>query len=306
MIKSLVRAYHELSKRDLRVLRVIEVGHRRYEFVPEELITKWARYRREEVLDSIRRLHYYGFLRRNLAPYKGWKITALGYDVLALHTLRVQRKVVKISPTPIGIGKESVVYAGETPSGYKVAIKFHRGGVSAFRYEEPFRSKVARYKHLAEVFETRLSALAEFFALQRVFEGGGLVPEPLTYNRHVVVMGYVEGVELYRLSQGDFKKIADDVILTLGVALRLGIVHGDLSPYNIIVGNRSYVIDWPQWVPLGYNNYELHLQRDLNNIAKFFKRYQVEIPVDELLKTAREAEDSGGKFLLEINKTTFL
>lgn len=306
MIKSLVRAYHELSKRDLRILRIIEVGHRRYEFVPEEMVTKWARYRREEVLDSIRRLHYYGFLRRNMAPYKGWKITALGYDVLALHTLRTQRKVVKISPTPIGVGKESVVYAGEAPSGYKVAIKFHRGGVSAFRYEKPFRSKVAKYKHLAEVFETRLSALAEFFALQRVFEGGGLVPEPLAYNRHVVVMSYIDGIELYRFSKGDFKKIVEDVISTLSVALRLGIIHGDLSPYNIIVGARSYVIDWPQWVPHGYPNYEFYLQRDLENIVKFFKRYQIDIPVDDLLKVVKEAEDSGEKFLAEINKTTFL
>jgi RIO kinase 2 len=304
VIKSVIEAYHRLEKRDLRILRIIEVGHRRHEFVPEELIARWARYRREEVLDSIKRLHYYGFLRRNTAPYRGWKITALGYDVLALHTLRMQRKILRLSPTPIGVGKESVVYAGETPSGFKIAVKFHRGGVSVFRYEELFRSKVAKFSHLEEVFNTRLSAVAEFFALSKIFEGGGLVPEPIAYNRHVVVMSYIEGVELYKLSDGDFKKILDDILHTINVALSLGIIHGDLSPYNILVGERSYIIDWPQWVPTSHPGAKRYLQRDLTNLSTFFKKWGVEIPLEEALNI--KYTESVREFFEKINKMDFL
>ena len=132
MIKSVVDAYSQLAKRELRILRIIEAGHRRYEFVPQRLVERWARYRKEEVRDSVRRLHYLGLLRRNVSAYLGWKITAAGYDVLALHTLRMKKKILKLSPTPIGVGKESVVYAGESPSGFKIAAKFHRGDVSMF------------------------------------------------------------------------------------------------------------------------------------------------------------------------------
>ncbi len=306
MIKSVVEAYDHLTKRDLRVLRIIEVGHRRYEFVPQRLVEKWARYREADVRDSVRRLHYLGLLRRNLSPYLGWKITAAGYDVLALHTLRVKKKILKLSPTPIGVGKESVVYAGESPSGFKIAAKFHRGGVSVFRYEEAFRAKVCKYEHLRHVYETRLSALAEFYALEKVFEAGGYVPEPLAYNRHVVVMQYIDGVDLYRLDAGEFTIIAQDVLETLRVAIRLGIVHGDLSPYNIIASKKAYMIDWPQWVPLRHPAAATYLMRDLHNIATYFKEKGVDFPVEELLKTAEEGSGDSAKRFAELIKTSLL
>lgn len=306
MLKNVVEGYDKLTKRDLRILRIIEVGHLKYEYVPEELVVGWARYRKEEVVESIRRLHYYGFLRRNVAPYRGWKITALGYDVLALHTLVLRRKILSLSPTPLGVGKESVVYAGVTPSGFKVALKFHRGRVSVFRYERPFLRKVSKYRHLADVFETRLSALAEYFALSKVFEAGGWVPEPIAYNRHVVLMSYVEGVELYRSAEGVMRKIADDVVHTISTALRIGIIHGDLSPYNIIAGDRGYVIDWPQWVPTRHPKAEYYLRRDLATISAFFKKWGVEIPVEELAQVVGESGNSGEQFLSEIYKQDFL
>lgn len=286
MIKSVVETYNALEKRDLRVLRIIEVGHRRYEFVPNELVERWARYRPEDVGESIKRLHYFGLLRRNKAPYLGWKITAAGYDVLAIHTLRARRKIARLSPTPIGVGKESVVYAGETPSGYKVAVKFHRGGVSVFRFEKAFRRKVAKYRHLVEVYEVRLSALAEYFALSKIFEAGGNVPEPVAVNRHVVVMEFIDGVELYRAREVNLEA-ARRVFDTVKTALGLGIIHGDLSPYNVIVGKDVYIIDWPQWVPAEHPNAGEYLRRDLENMASFFSKRGIELPLEELVPTSR-------------------
>jgi len=54
VIRSVVEAYSQLAKRDLRILRIIEAGHRRYEFVPQRLVERWARYRKEEVRDSVK------------------------------------------------------------------------------------------------------------------------------------------------------------------------------------------------------------------------------------------------------------
>jgi len=298
VIKDVVEAYGQLEKRDLRVLRMIEAGHRRYEFVPQEVIERWCRCRREEVAQIIRRLHYLGLLRRNTAPYLGWRITAQGYDVLAIHTLRVKRKVLKLSPTPVGVGKEAVVYVGESPSGFKLAVKFHRGGVSVFRYEKAFQRLVKKYAHLAQVYETRLSALAEYFALEKVFEAGGHVPEPIAVNRHVVVMAYVDGVELYRCRSCDFRRVAEDVLETVVTALRIGIVHGDLSPYNVIAGERGYVIDWPQWMPTDSPGAEAYLRRDLENISAFFRRVGVELQ----LKDFELGHGMGDAFVELINK----
>ncbi|MFN7106240.1 MAG: RIO1 family regulatory kinase/ATPase [Pyrobaculum sp.] len=293
MIRDVVEAYDKLDKRDLRILRIIEAGHKKFEFVPHELVEKWARYRREEVRERVKYLHRLGLLRRNIAPRLGWKITAAGLDVLALHTLSVKKKVVKLSPTPIGTGKEAVVYAGETPSGFKVAVKFHRGGVSTFW--AIFRRKPEKYRHLTQIYEARLSALAEFFALEKIFEAGGLVPEPILVNRHVVVMGYIEGVELYRY-RGEIGKIFDDVFYTLKTAVRLGIIHGDLSPYNILAGRRGYIIDWPQWMPATHPKAVDYLRQDVENIAKFFK-----ISPETLSRELVTEIDVGEEFKKKIN-----
>jgi RIO kinase 2 len=305
VIVNVVEAYGKLTKRDLRTLRVIEAGHKYYEYVPQELIERWSRCRREEVAQSIRRMHALGLLRRSHSAYLGWRITAAGYDVLALHTLRARQRVARVSPTPIGVGKEAAVYAGEMPSGFKVALKFYRGGASAFRYDKAFRSRVRKFRHLKQVYETRLSALAEYFALRKIFDAGGIVPEPLAYNRHVVVMSYINGVELHRLADGDFKRIADDIVTTLLAALRAGIIHGDLSPYNVIVGERGYVIDWPQWVPVWHQNAAGLLLRDINNIASYFRKRGVELPVSEVMRAAEEGGSAARDFIAEMNKYLF-
>jgi RIO-like serine/threonine protein kinase fused to N-terminal HTH domain len=99
--------------------------------------------------------------------------------------------------------------------------------------------------------------------------------------------------------------VAQDVLETLNVALSLGIVHGDLSPYNIIAGEKTYVIDWPQWIPVGHPAAEEFLRRDLHNVATYFAERGVAIPVEDLLKAAREGGDSGRRFI-EYIKTSLL
>jgi len=90
------------------------------------------------------------------------------------------------------------------------------------------------------------------------------------------------------------------------VALRLGIVHGDLSPYNIIAGRRAYIIDWPQWVPLGHPVAAAYLRRDLHNMATYFKEKGVNFPVEELLNAVGEGDVDGGERFIELIKTSLL
>ena len=302
MIKDVVEAYWSLSKRDLSVLKLLEKGHRRYEFIPQEVLEKLFRRRDEELRNSLKKLHGLGLLRRNTSPYLGWKITALGYDVLAIHTLRARKKIVSISPTPLGVGKEAVVYAGDTPSGLKIVLKFYRRGVASFKLKE--LKKLGKVKHLHDLYRTRLSAAAEYFALSKIFEGGGLVPEPITYNRHVVVMAYLDGVELYRLNSGTFEKIIEDVVETLKISLSLGIIHGDLSPYNIIVSRRSYIIDWPQWVPATHPKALKYLRRDFENLEKFFKSRGISLDLGGLVQYVKRGAVE--EFVHHFNKDVFL
>ncbi len=243
---NVVTLHRSLDDVDFRILKTLEDAHKKYEFVPHEFLER----RVDE--GRLRKLHHLGLLRRNATPWLGWKLTPRGYDVLAFHALR--RRIAKLASSPIGVGKDSVVYMGETHSGLKVVLKFHKS------------SKHTRVRHMDYIFGARSSALAEFSALTKIFEAGGLVPEPIMLSKHVVVMRYIEGVELYKCK----RDVLDDVLHTVKTALSLGIVHGDLSPYNVLVGDRGYVIDWSQWVPLDKPGALERLKRDVDNIAEFF------------------------------------
>ena len=282
-IRSLIETYNALDKLDLRVLRLIEIAHARHRYVPYRLIARWARADEEKVGSSLSKLNKLKLIQREKGPYEGYRLTFGAYDVLALHSLRKMGKLVSISPTPIGVGKESVVYSGETPSGVKVAVKFHRTGTSSFVKVKKVRSFLGKRRHLTKLYEARLSAQAEFTALVTIFDAGGYVPEPIAVNRHVVVMRYVDGVEAYKAEPVDASSVAEDVLKTVELALENGIIHGDLTPYNILIGDRAYVIDWPQWVPAFHPNAEDILSRDLLYLERYFSRYGVNIDKDRIL-----------------------
>jgi len=67
---------------------------------------------------------------------------------------------------------------------------------------------------------------------------------------------------------------------------RLGIVHADLSEFNIMVEEgRCIFIDWPQFTETGHPNAEAILGRDIDNILGYFQRkYQLEYDREDVLR----------------------
>ena len=68
------------------------------------------------------------------------------------------------------------------------------------------------------------------------------------------------------------------IIDNIGLWLTNHVVHGDLSPYNILYWERRIVaIDFPQAVDSRINpNARMLLIRDLENICGHFRRYGIE------------------------------
>jgi len=74
------------------------------------------------------------------------------------------------------------------------------------------------------------------------------------------------------------------IVDAMHVFARAGFVHGDLSPYNLLVHDgRLVVIDLPQIVDAVANPNGLDLlHRDCTNIADWFTRQRVECDAEEL------------------------
>jgi len=124
---------------------------------------------------------------------------------------------------------------------------------------------------------------AEVDALYRLAAAGVRVPKPFNFHEGVLLM------ELVTDANGDAAPRLNDVSFTAEEALahhatllaevvrmlRAGVVHGDLSEFNILLGaDGPVIIDLPQAVDAAGNNHaERMLLRDVANLNAFFGRF---------------------------------
>ncbi|RLI08288.1 serine/threonine protein kinase [Candidatus Bathyarchaeota archaeon] len=276
----------KLEPEDLRVLQAVELGMADFEYVPLDHIIKYANLNPHEVEFRIGELNKKDLLYGQPGPYRGYILNYAGYDCLALNAL-VKADALEALGRPLGVGKEADVYEALTPDGSRVAVKFHRLGRTSFRETRRKRGYVADRRHVSWLYQSRLAAEREFEALRRVHSAGVSVPEPLHRNRHMLVMSYIDGYNLADVdSLDDPEGFLDDILRNVGLALSAGVIHTDLSEFNIVVQKDGEVllIDWPQFVSRDHPNAEAILRRDLHNVLRYFKRkFGVERSLDEAL-----------------------
>lgn len=268
-----VQAIRKLESEDFRALQVIEAAMSRHGFVPKEVIAKYANFNIEETAFRLKRLSKLRLIRQLRGAYVGYTLNYAGYDCLAINAL-VKAGVLEAFGKPLGVGKEADVYDALNPKGERMAVKFHRLGRISFRQTR--RKRGYALEKASWLFQSRLAAEKEFQALKLVFPHGIAVPEPISQNRHVLVMGMIEGAELAEYKQiPKPQKILNEILLNIRKTyLEAGVVHADLSEYNVILkpDMRILIIDWPQYVTSGHPNAEQLLTRDVKNILTFFKR----------------------------------
>jgi RIO kinase 1 len=128
---------------------------------------------------------------------------------------------------------------------------------------------------------------AEVDALYRLAAAGVRVPQPFNFHDGVLLM------ELVADAQGDAAPRLNDVAFTPDEArahhaallqevvrmLCAGIVHGDLSEFNILLASDGpVIIDLPQAVDAAGNNHAARmLLRDVDNLRDFFGRFAPEL-----------------------------
>jgi RIO kinase 1 len=76
-----------------------------------------------------------------------------------------------------------------------------------------------------------------------------------------------------------------DIVSSMGKAYRKAeLVHGDLSEYNILLHEGSpYIIDWGQAMTTEHPNHMDFLKRDIVNVNRFFRSWDVKVLDDEAM-----------------------
>lgn len=261
-----IRTLHKYEK---QILVTLERSMKRYSWVPLEQIIALTGLSGSEVNYRIGRLMEWGMVRYNTVPYDGYALVFGGYDTLALATL-ARKGAISALGAKIGEGKESVVH--EALGLGPVAIKFHRVGQRSFTSARVNREYMPEAGHCPWLLASRRSAEREYAALTSLHPDVS-VPLPIDQNRHAVVMGLVAGQSLSRMRIPDPKATLDEILDNVRKAYRKGVIHADLSEFNILVEDgRCVFIDWPQWTESGHQNAGALLTRDLGTILTYFRR----------------------------------
>ena len=128
---------------------------------------------------------------------------------------------------------------------------------------------------------------AEVDALRTLADAGVRVPHVYDYVDGILLMEFVVDADGcaaprlndIRLSIMKAREYHGQLIRQIVLMLCAGIIHGDLSEYNVLVGRDGMVIiDLPQAVnAAGNNNARSMLERDVENITAYFGRFAPEL-----------------------------
>ncbi|MFO7926377.1 MAG: serine/threonine-protein kinase RIO2 [Halobacteriota archaeon] len=278
MVQNVATRMVELEREDFHLLSGIEHGMRFSRWVAREKLPEFSRLDPSDIEYRIDRCMDRELLEQKTMQYTGYRLTFEGYDALALRAFS-ERETIDGVGSPLGVGKESDVY--EVRSFRPLALKYHREGYTNFREVQKEREYTADNEHRSWLYTARKAAEREYETLETLYPNVS-VPRPVDQNRHAIVMERIDGVELSRvkLEPEQVVGVLDLILSELMAAYEAGVVHADMSEYNVFVASDGVTIfDWPQAVPTEHANSRELLQRDIDNLFGHFERkYPRETP----------------------------
>ncbi len=126
----------------------------------------------------------------------------------------------------------------------------------------------------------------EYTALQILHNAGVSVPEPYGVGENAILMTYIGSKDRaaptlheVRLKAGEASSFFEQIIESIAVMLDKGLVHGDLSAYNILYWQGKITfIDFPQVVHAHTNrSAQSILNRDVARVCRYFARYGIQV-----------------------------
>jgi RIO kinase 1 len=131
----------------------------------------------------------------------------------------------------------------------------------------------------------------EYKTLESLYKAGAAVPRPVGAAENAILMGYVGDEYLAAptlqettLSVAEAKPLFDEAMRNIELMMQYGIIHGDLSAYNILYWEgKITLIDFPQVTQAQTNRNAFKiLRRDVERICNYFAGYGIRSDVQAI------------------------
>ena len=156
---------------------------------------------------------------------------------------------------------------------FKKILNYISGDIRFKKYSKKTRSVI------------KLWVEKEFKNLSRSTSAGVNAPKPILVKNNVLLMELIgkNGIPsplLKSVPQKASISTLETLLQQVSILYqKAGLVHGDLSPYNIIMKDVTpYLIDMSQSVLISHPNAQEFLKRDLSNLLTFFNKLNFPIP----------------------------
>ncbi len=226
------------------------------------------------------------------------RIESQVFDIPTLKELSrlIGKRVFDTLDHPIAIGKEAKVFRAtkESVNGKKtyLAVKIYMIETSSFDKMADYLKGDPRFNRVKKKKFEIIKAWTrkEYTNLKVAYTAKLHVPKPIGYTRNILIMQFfgINGEPYPTLqeygpidAEEDFEQLLEDV---RGL-YKAGLVHGDLSPFNILQTPKGLVIiDMGQAVVLKHPKAQEFLERDVRNIVKYFRKFGITKTDEQVLK----------------------
>ena len=121
-------------------------------------------------------------------------------------------------------------------------------------------------------------------------------PEPIAFHNNILIMEFIgrNGAPAPRLKDlppENPKEFFDKIMDCIRKIYLSGLVHGDLSEYNVLNNVEPVIIDVSQSVLLSHPMSQELLERDVHNILKYFKNFGIKMDSAEAINSIKSKPD---------------
>jgi len=181
--------------------------------------------------------------------------------------------------SPIFIGKEANIFSAK--KGKKsIIVKIYRLETCDFNKMYDYIKEDPRYVNLKGKRRKIIFSWVqrEFRNLLIAREANVRVPTPIAFMNNILVMEFIGEKEVAKQLKDkipdDLKKFFDQIIGNMKKLYKAGLVHADLSQFNILNHkNKPVFIDFSQSSSIKTSTADEYLDRDIKNIVNFFNKH---------------------------------